>query len=31
MSSSAHVNDKKDILIFGNGATQGLDDTASTA
>ena len=31
MSSSAHVNDKKDILIFGNGPTQRLDDTASAA
>ena len=32
MSSSVHVdNKKKDILIFGEGPTQGLDDTALTA
>ena len=31
MNSSAHVNDKKDILIFGNGPTQRLDDTESAA
>ena len=32
MSSSVHIdNKKKDILIFGFGPTQGLDDTASTA
>ena len=32
MSSSIHVNDKeKDILIFGEGSTQGLDATTLTA
>ena len=32
MSSSVHIdNKKKDILIFGFGPTQGLDDTASAA
>ena len=32
MSSSLHVdNKKKDILIVGNGPTQGLDDTTITA
>ena len=32
MSSSVHVdNKKKDILIVGNGPTQGLDDTTITA
>ena len=31
MSSSVHVdNNKKDILILGEGITQGLDDTALT-
>ena len=31
-SSSAHVNNKgKDILIIGEGQTQGLDDTTLTA
>ena len=31
MSSSVHVdNKKKDILILGEGLTQGLDDTALT-
>ena len=32
MSSSVHFDNKnKDILIFGEGITQGLDDTALTA
>ena len=32
MSSSVHVDDKgKDILILGEGPTQGLDDTTLTA
>ena len=32
MSPSAHVDDKnKDILILGEGPTQGLDDTTLTA
>ena len=32
MSSSVHVNNKKkDILILGEGPTQGLDDTALIA
>ena len=32
MSSSVHVdNKKKDILIFGEGPTQELDDTTLTA
>ena len=32
MSSSAHVDNKgKDILILGEGLTQGLDDTTLTA
>ena len=32
MRSSVHIdNKKKDILIFGFGPTQGLDDIASTA
>ena len=32
MSSSGHVdNKKKDILILGEGPTQGLDDTTLTA
>ena len=32
MSSSVHINNKKkDILIFGIGLTQGLDDTTFTA
>ena len=31
MSSSAHVDNKKDILIIGEGPTQGLDDTTLTA
>ena len=32
MSSSVHVDNKgKDILIFGERATQGLDDTTLTA
>ena len=32
MSSSVHIdNKKKDILILGDGPTQGLDDTTSTA
>ena len=32
MSFSIHVdNKKKDILILGEGPTQGLDDTALTA
>ena len=32
MSSSAHVDNKgKDILILGEGPTQGLDDTTLTA
>ena len=31
MSLSVHVDNKgKDILIFGDGATQGLDDTTLT-
>ena len=31
MSSSVHIdNKKKDILIFGFGPTQGLDDTQAT-
>ena len=32
ISSSVHIDNKnKDILIFGEGPTQGLDDTALTA
>ena len=32
MSSSVHAeNKKKDILILGEGPTQGLDDTTLTA
>ena len=32
MSSSVHIdNKKKDILILGEGPTQGLDDTTLTA
>ena len=32
MSSSEHVdNKKKDILILGEGPTQGLDDTTLTS
>ena len=32
MSSSVHIDNKgKDILIFGERATQGLDDTTLTA
>ena len=32
MSSSVHVDNKgKDILILGEGPTQGLDDTTLTA
>ena len=32
MSSSVHVDNKrKDVLIFGEGTTQGLDDTTLTA
>ena len=32
MSSSVHVDNKeKDILILGEGPTEGLDDTTSTA
>ena len=32
MSSSAHIDNKnKDILILGDGPTQGLDDTTLTA
>ena len=32
MSSSVHVDNKnKDILIFGEGPTQGLDNTTLTA
>ena len=32
MSSSGHVNNKgKDILIYGDGPTQRLDDTTLTA
>ena len=32
MNSSVHINDKgKDILILGEGPTNGLDDTALTA
>ena len=32
MSSSAHIDDKnKDVLILGDGPTQGLDDTTLTA
>ena len=32
LSFSVHVdNEKKDILIFGEGPTQGLDDTTLTA
>ena len=32
MSSSSHIDNKnKDILILGEGATQGLDDSALTA
>ena len=31
MSSSMHIDNKgKDILIYDDGATQGLDDTTST-
>ena len=25
-----HIDNKKDILIFGKGVTQGLDDTSLT-
>ena len=32
MSSSVHIDNKrKDILIIGEGPTQGLDDTTLTA
>ena len=32
MRSSVHVDNKrKDVLIFGEGTTQGLDDTTLTA
>ena len=32
MSSSVHIDNKnKDILILGEGLTQGLNDTTSTA
>ena len=32
MSSTVHIDNKgKDILILGEGATQGLDDTTLTA
>ena len=32
MSSSVHIENKgKDILLFGEGSTQGLDDTTLTA
>ena len=32
MNSSVHVDNKgKDILILGEGSTQGLDDTRLTA
>ena len=32
MNSSVHIdNRRKDILILGDGATQGLDDTTLTA
>ena len=32
MSSSVHIDHKgKDIVILGEGTTQGLDDTTSTA
>ena len=32
MSSSVHIDNKnKDVLIFGEGQTQGLDDTTLTA
>ena len=31
MSSSVHVDDKKNTLIPGKGSTQGLDDTKLTA
>ena len=32
MSSSVHIDNKnKDILILGEGQTQGLDDTALTS
>ena len=32
MNSSVHVDNKgKDILILGEGSTQGLDDTKLTA
>ena len=32
MSSSAHINNKrKNVLILGEGITQGLDDTTLTA
>ena len=32
MSSSTHIDNKgKDILILGQGPTQGLDDTTVTA
>ena len=30
MSSSPHIDNKKNILILGKGATQGLEDTATT-
>ena len=32
MSSSVHINsERNDILVFGKGSTQGLDDTKLTA
>ena len=32
MSSSVHIdNNSKEILIFGEGSTQGLDDSTLTA
>ena len=31
MSSSVHVDTGKDILILGEGPTQGLDDPTLTA
>ena len=32
MSSSVHIENKgKDILLLGEGSTQGLDDTTLTA
>ena len=30
-SSSAHVDNEKDILVLGDGPTKGLDDTTITA